>query len=69
MEFDSYNYKLIDSLLLSLLLSNQKLHKLPKTEKNNPLIDSKNTLIFFRNSLNTFGKLSHQIQNILYNLL
>jgi len=69
-------YKVIDTLPLSLLLFNEKtLHSLPKNYKtednfeNNPVEDSKLTSILLDKVINQFLSLNQDTQNIFYSLL
>jgi ATP-dependent DNA helicase RecQ len=70
------DYKIIDTLPLSLLLFNEKtIHSLPKNYKNeddfqnNPVEDSKITSLLFEKLVERFKSLPIQTQNIFYSLL
>lgn len=73
---DIVNYKIIDTLPLSLLLFNEKtIHSLPKNYKNeddfdnNPVEDSKITAILFDKLLERFNEIPNDTKNIFYSLL
>lgn len=70
------DYKIIDTLPLSLLLFNEKtIHSLPKNYKteddfqNNPVEDSKLSKVLFEKLVDRFKSLPSQAQNIFYSLL
>ena len=73
---DIVNYKIIDTLPLSLLLFNEKtIHSLPKNYKNeddfdnNPVEDSKITAILFDKLLERFNEIPNDTKNIFCSLL
>ena len=73
---DIVNYKIIDTLPLSLLLFNERtIHSLPKNYKNeddfdnNPVEDSKITAILFDKLLERFNEIPNDTKNIFYSLL